>query len=481
MKSPISQLFAIIAFLFVCYACQQTDWNVENELQSGSLPIEKANSDLCVEANEALDIANNFFARYLGHINSTRSKHLFVVDSIIDDNGKSMIYIVNLGDNQGFVLVSATKKYYPILAYNDSGNFFLDKNTPEGLQEWLRLKKQRIQKASVLSSDSLFVFLSEWRKYENPPMNVFEANSSVKFELEKHLKELLNQWNSEGKHYAALSQAFGMLPDDVYHQWCIEAELAIFPLYEDYMNYSFVVEEYVEADCSKTKKNVFEPEWSQRNGFNSSLNRIDGELPPAGCSTIAMATVLRQYERPKDKYAWNMMPYSPSHVNTITADFVRDVSVMIHANYGLQGTGASLDNVKKSFVHDFGYDSSIELVNHTIERTRAEIDKDRVVIMQGFPEHGSGHAWVVSGYDRHAGYTKYSLWVPIYNFEVDKPYSEVKSYEEGHRDYNYIYIHWGWHPASSFNGFYLDTNPSIDNLSYKYNRKDIVNIIPPQS
>lgn len=58
---------------------------------------------------------------------STRSKNWGNIENIVTiegDNGEPLIYAVNYTD--GYVLISASKKYYPILAIVEHGTFSLN-------------------------------------------------------------------------------------------------------------------------------------------------------------------------------------------------------------------------------------------------------------------------------------------------------------------------------------------------------------------
>ncbi|MDE5677484.1 Spi family protease inhibitor [Phocaeicola sp.] len=45
------------------------------------------------------------------------------INTITDNQSNPLMYIINYENNGGYVIVSATKKYYPILAYSDTGTF----------------------------------------------------------------------------------------------------------------------------------------------------------------------------------------------------------------------------------------------------------------------------------------------------------------------------------------------------------------------
>lgn len=58
-------------------------------------------------------------------------KEISSVQTVVDSIGSPAMHIVNFADQQGFVIVSATKDYFPVLAESDHGNFNLASLSPE--------------------------------------------------------------------------------------------------------------------------------------------------------------------------------------------------------------------------------------------------------------------------------------------------------------------------------------------------------------
>ena len=142
--------------------------------------------------------------------------------------------------------------------------------------------------------------------------------------------------------------------------------------------------------------NILSTTWTQESGFNVALPQISGQYPPAGCATIAMAQVMKYNEYPTF-FNWNSMPNS--YASSVTAAFIRDVADAINADYALDGTSASLSDVRNALVSKYGYSTTAQVVNHSAARTIGNLRKKQPVIMQGFTDDGKvGHAWVACGY-----------------------------------------------------------------------------------
>lgn len=100
----------------------------QNLETNSSLYIEREPSTITsVDANK---VATLFFT---GNSTSTRCITDTEVTEVRDSlANKTLLYIVNYGQNKGFVLISASKNTSPILAFSDTGHFTLsDKYNPQ--------------------------------------------------------------------------------------------------------------------------------------------------------------------------------------------------------------------------------------------------------------------------------------------------------------------------------------------------------------
>ena len=226
--------------------------------------------------------------------------------------------------------------------------------------------------------------------------------------------------------------------------------------------------------------NILSTTWTQESGFNVALPQISGQYPPAGCATIAMAQVMKYNEYPTF-FNWNSMPNS--YASSVTAAFIRDVADAINADYALDGTSASLSDVRNALVSKYGYSTTAQVVNHSAARTIGNLRKKQPVIMQGFTDDGKvGHAWVACGYHDIDHYTEYELLTMPEEFHPGGTFVFLisDSYTTDFDIRTYFYMNWGW--GGSYNGMYLDTNLYLErsdgSFSWNRNRKDIVDIVP---
>ena len=101
----------------------------------------------------------------MGDSDKSRSSLGYTVSTIKDDNGNDAIYVVNFANDGGFVLVSAVKNYYPILAYSDYGNFDVSRASNMGAEKWVESAKSFIQHSYTINQYTIANYHSIWRKY----------------------------------------------------------------------------------------------------------------------------------------------------------------------------------------------------------------------------------------------------------------------------------------------------------------------------
>ena len=144
-----------LVFIFVLLSCQedcmiyQVDEYQNDNLNSTSLLIDKDIIDL--EKEDAEKIAQNFFNKNV----KTRSRQISQVKNIqavLNEAGNPVAYVVNY--KNGFVIVSATKLYDPVIAFSDNGYIDCLQMTG-GLKYWFDAVTDDIdQNKRILMSDS---------------------------------------------------------------------------------------------------------------------------------------------------------------------------------------------------------------------------------------------------------------------------------------------------------------------------------------
>ena len=460
--------------LLLLVACQQQYDSVfpANDI----VPLEQIQAEVTsVSMSEAEKIAASFY----GDDAKTRAtdRRIEAISVINDDTGRPAIYVVNYADDKGFVLISATKNFMPILAYSDKGHFTVGKSYVAGLNDWMENMGAIIETVSAYPVDSAYVYKNIWKKYlqnDEPEKKIVKTRQQYDEEFADYVRSCYFQWASEGYSVCLFCDFSTAYP--FYERFRSLAQSMTYP------EYDYTVQSIVRSktyDKSSKKDNFVFTTWDQLLGFNAQLPQINGEYPYAGCATIAMAQVMKYHEYPTT-FDWNAMPNN--YATPQTAGLIRELGDAIHAKYGLKQTPASLDNVRSALVSKYGYASTTRLISHSADVVEKELNENRPVIMEGFsPKGDEGHAWVATGYDHSDYYTEYELMVmPEQYYPGGTFVFLVADSDMEITNSRYFYMNWGWY--GKYDGFYYDANIWVDRddgrFYFNKNRRDMVGIQP---
>ena len=337
------RLLVLILIGLFLFSCQEDDLELTNKEKTSSIvSIELAKK---VAQNYAYDEV------FLNHPSKNRTKRPFRTSQfvskkviketlIIDDTDSTpALYVVKF-DPEGFVIVSASKKETPILAFSETGSFeYNTDNNNEGLKYWIKSRTERIHELRISNKESISHDIShEWIVFSAPPDDdeIIVSGGTV-YEQEGPL--LSTTWN----------QGCG---------------------YNDFSPYSCSMF----SACGKV--------WT-------------------GCTATATAQVMRYWESPSS-YDWNIMPNHSG--SSETSRLHRDIGDAVDMLWGCEeGSSAPLSNARDALVNTFGYLNSASLVNFDTSEAIFQLKYQKPFIMQGYePSNSSvGHAWVCDGYKRN--------------------------------------------------------------------------------
>lgn len=235
--------------------------------------------------------------------------------------------------------------------------------------------------------------------------------------------------------------------------------------------------------------------WTQDSPMNDLCPRYNygGYNYPtyAGCVAIAMGQILRYYEYPAkgtgsvdyttdsynlkvssnlDGHTYDWTKILPNYIYTQpttaeraeVAKFVFDVAAATQMDFSPSASNTQDFRAAQALVKHFGYDASLQLIDHRFYTTtewadvlRAELNAERPVYVSGANVYGSnssvaGHAFVIDGYNADG----------------------------------YFHVNWGWNGSS--NGYYLltDLTPKDkqgiggSNAGYAFMQNAIIGIAP---
>lgn len=344
-------LFLLGIFL---YSCQDEESvSIEDEISSVEVSSTEVSIDLAKEI--ALNFSNktDFSSDSYSDGDSLQLKSSILsgdfadkeIDKVVtvgDESDSVAIYIFTFKES-GFVIVSASKKEYPILAYSSTVSLDFD-DIPDGFSDWLSVRKSRIQ---------------EYRNDEDfdIPTSTTEAWDAV---APADDEETVVSGGAVYEEVGPLLQT----------TWGQGAR------YNDLVPY---------LGCSGI---------TNYNGYALT-----------GCVATATAQIMRYWEYPSS-YDWDIMPDRVSYWATSStgsleiAQLMVDIGDAIDMNYGCGGSVATTSEVIGVLENTFGYSTNASYIDYSSSTVRAQLDLAYPVYMRCTDTVEGGHAWVCDGYQR---------------------------------------------------------------------------------
>ena len=430
------------------------------------LPEENRDTDIIFTATEntskkvttsrASTVASRFMNRPVSKANCCN------VETVLDDNGVPTMYIINF-DEGGFVIVSASTDYYPILASSETGFFDLKqaKNTGAGL--WLKSIGNIISNAEYLTDSIKIKSRQEWNNYDyNQEHYILQSQSRGETEVYDMIAAQVGKWQRDGYTVYNLgafkeTSDFRSMPSDVQQAFTDRLGGQANSNYGGYDKTCFVLKKRIVHANSVGP--LLSTSWGQGYPFNSLVPN----LYPRGCTTSAAGQSMYYHKYPAS-FNWSGMAINASgNTNAVneTSSFLYDLAKKIGVTFGLTGTSATISQVKTALIN-YGYRTVTQNEPHNAIAVQNSLKDNRPVYMRGYSnEAGAGHAWVCDGFTESNSVTKYELWVledcpethdperflNLYNYSKDPSYSPPA-------------YHYNWGYSGSGNGYYSDNNPT---------------------
>ncbi|MCD8092969.1 MAG: C10 family peptidase [Bacteroides sp.] len=395
------------------------------------------------------------------------SKNIESIKTVYGEDKMPSMYVINY-EGGGFVIVSATKNYYPILAYSETNSIDVGEAMETGFSIWADETKQCIEESSSQDEETLAEFRRMWISYETPTVNITPLNAT-----DDNYRDgtLFRQRMSElytlcpGYSFGPLTSARSFLSQSEYDSYVQKAELYGSPLEFTIVGYKSPVQGIVGPLINTT--------WDQENNYNA----LCPNNSLAGCVAIAMAQIMKYYEWPQT-YDWGNM--ANNYATLASQTLIADVGKAVHMDYGTDGSGASMGDTEKGF-KSMGY--TVTKKDHDIDDVVREIfDRHRPVFMAGDRKEflwftWKGHAWVCEGVDYYTNTVSYFVEYLI-NRSTNPSYSScgLPAYwapqsSSGSGRY-YLYMNWGWNGQGNAWFASNDVNATEDR-NYQYNRENL--------
>lgn len=400
----------------------------------------------------------------------------YTVSTIVDSLGQPSIYVVNFKNNGGFVLVSATKSHYPILAYNDEGHYNVN-TLPPAAKFWQGKMVEDVTASFNMPEDSIAKNRLRWLQYETPhnrasrwlfdgeyPEHWTDDVIETYHRVRQIKMDSVAKWYNQGCSIGLFSN--GMLDrtelnsylTTAEHEQMLERALEFcqgatwYWCEEQWQDFAVILIRTARQD--DILPNFLPTTWGQEAGFNiyfplymSPYDYVDNI--PAGCATVAAGQIM-YYHRWPDTYTWNEM--SANVWSYESARLLYDIAVKSNAQYNPTKWSTTIDltDIHNTF-KNMGYRS-----DGILDGLNADFWHEgnlRPVFFAGRnSKTNDGHAWVCSGYH---DFTE-SMYLEAYTFTNEKIFSCVYSERLNFWSYGLVYMNWGYDGES--NGYYMAGN-----------------------
>jgi hypothetical protein len=477
MKKGLVLVWTLCATLFFL-ACSNVDLPTVREEVPQEAPVilggESLDNESFVTSTQAAAVVEAFFnkqATAFGSGVNTRAAHALgtSIETVKEDDNPLM-YIINYPEG-GFAIVSATRNYYPILAYSEEGSFELSPATGwGGVAVWLGETKEAIKGSEALDDSIKSTMRAAWTSFEPVEINRVEnpLRNNVTYAryaaMDNRMGDLMMQYSSSGwDTYYPLDVADEFLPNSGVGQELYEAAL------NRGASPQFSILAIKEVLNTQQVGPLLTTQWHQNAPFNNECP--DGS--PAGCVAIAMAQIMKFHQYPTF-YNWSNMPDLASHTSATssTPALISHIGEAVDMNYSSSGSTTTVTKAKNAFQNTYGY--SVTKANHNATQVKNEIlNNQRPVFMTGVDANEGGHAWVCGG-------VKVETRTILYfaEFQLDSNYSyyvyntaddpgSVGTYTSW-----YFHMNWGWGggPYTAPNAWFYENNVYVSiSSSTSYN------------
>ena len=449
-----------------------------------------------VSETQAVDVAGAFFALQSGEGGATRAATLAQttpasVKAVRADACTPAMHVINYPGG-GFAIISATRDYYPVLAYSDEGSFELTDDMGP-VDVWLSETKESIRVASSLDAEAKASIRAEWNRLEPVDAEIaIDSSALITPQRAYHpqmqqafynrLSQLNNQYYSQGYTVMSLSQASNYLSGSNDLQQI--NDLAAY--YGSPPEYTLV------AVQQQTITNTIGPftttTWDQPYPYNYYCLDEYGDYVDAGCAAVATAQLMKAYGRPT-YINWGDMPdvyYSYMlQNNTVLPAFIKEVGDRLGLDYDNSGnTGASDFYVDlRNTLNYYGYKNVTISDPNTTTVVNWITNERKPMMMVGYnrdetTNKSSGHQWLCDGVKTSIFRTHFFVEFispGYYTYSHNWHWPDTSPGEFSSSYTPYFRINWGW--SGWHDGWYISSNhtapPRSDGHNYQYLRKNI--------
>jgi len=340
-RSALLSQITVTTALLILVSCQENSTELLLEA--------KEESNKMVTLLEATQVANTFLLKEdrdqstAGGREKNPEPRRVMKSDVVSEKGTVVFYLFNY-EGGGFMVLSATKRYYPVLARSDKGSF--DMKTVSGpLEGWVN--HTRIKLKSLIDSDG--------------------------------------RLEDEG---------------DIAHRW---KTLGVTTTSDDTKGARVMICNDPNYTYPVWINPMLTTAWGQGCGYND-LSPVLGDgcgcdqRAFTGCVATAMAQIMRHWSHPAG-YNWGGMVNNAG--SNATAILMRDAGMATNMNYGCNESVTSYQAAETALRNNFQYGAAQFIAPGSYTRSILvnELNNGRPTLLAGFQNNNPvGHAWVCDGY-----------------------------------------------------------------------------------
>ena len=308
-----------------------------------------------VTREQALEVAARFRSQQSHRAASQDAMQVKAVQSLLSRQGEPLLYAVNIGEQEGFVLVSGDDRMRPVLGYADQGTFD-EASMPDNMRGWLEGYAEEMR----------------WLDAQGyQPVLQRRADGNIKVAIPAMIQ---TQWNQGAPYYY-----YCPLDGTVYSvTGCAATAMAQVVYY---------------------------------NAMRSNMpKKLAADIP--GYTTSTKKFVIAPIDAKSTTLEWSAMTATYNNEQTIGEASVQAVCTLmkccgsaLEMNYAASSSGASSEKLPMALKRYFGFDTTTRLIyrmNYSIAEWTDiiynELKSGRPVLYTGHSS-GGGHEFVIDGYD----------------------------------------------------------------------------------
>lgn len=421
-KDAFASVISFLALMLIFVQCKKNDINIENSNPQTQHRIttpgaaNKIASTLGVQLMKSNSILKS----------ATTTKRTIERTDAVTEGKDTLLYVINFADKMGFVITTADKSTFSILAYSETGNFYPDQLEGSAAALWLEAQRSAAKeklKNPVDQSDSSYQI---WKALE-------ASDSDTTYEVSFTVGD--NKLKS-----AALWQKADIPP------MCLFSN------------------------------------WGQGLGYNYYCPLVpnnSGKMVKAvvGCGAVATGIVIYKFLYPtrwnfpsmfSGPVVYDQYDNTPFDAPNPLARMLADIGQQLNMEYGAYRSASEPYGIIAAF-KKFGYNSPGTIIDYDFNQVYNSLANGSPVILTAFKDVSDSqpyikkHGWVTDGY--HFATIHVTITKKIFGIVVKR--TEYDRYED------WLHMNWGQNNFPR-NDWYNETNWDGWNNS----KEAIINIHP---